>query len=412
VESDRTIMVERQTLDRSTRLSKAKRFAFGCVVMCVFAGAVEMVARAVDAWTYVSVEELRRVYQDRRAWRLGEQWPLQRGDYPYLPHVPNPEHPGINELGFRGGSISHDKPTHAYRIFCLGGSTTFDGYPAYLEDELRGDFAANGLSLEVVNAGNDCYNSLDSTINFITRCLPLGPDAIVVYHGINDAVMAFSETHEPDYTHFRKRFTKDDPLFWDRLPGFLDHSAAFVGFRAVFERNAGTRGIAIDISQDVQTGRRRVYHGLEPFRQNLYTLVSVARARGIEVFLGTQVFNREYEYRFHLQRLWADAVDDANDITRSFSGLWENVQVVDAAGSLRGSNDWMRDYCHFTESGKERFAAFMADSIRPHVPRLIERHGDAGRLHLAPSASKSSVSSDAAVPSGGMSLSGVLRSPR
>jgi len=355
---------------RTARLSLRKRVAFSCVTLALLVMAAEFLARGLDAWTYVSVDELRAVYRDRRSWRLGLHWPLQRGDYPYLPYVPNPEHPDINELGFKGPSIQREKPAGVYRIFCLGGSTTFDGYPAYLQQALRDDFQTQGLTLEVINAGNDCWNTLDSTIQFVTRCLPLGPDAIVVYHAINDVVMAFSDAHEPDYTHFRKRFTKDDPLLWDSLPEFLDHSAAFVGFRALFERNVGTRGIEIDISKEIQSGQTRVYHGLEPFRHNLFTLVSIARARGIEVFLCTQIFNREYEYRFDLQRLWADAVDDANDLTRGFGGVWDDVHVIDAARELRGGNDWMRDYCHFAEPGKKRFAQFLGDQIRPHAPML------------------------------------------
>lgn len=358
---------------------------FACVTFALLGAVSEVTVRGVDAWTYVSVDELREVYQQRRGWRLGESWPVQRGDYPYLPFVPNPAHPEVNELGFKGRSFSKEKASNRYRIFCLGGSTTWNGYPALLEDELRDDFAAQGLELEVINAGNQCWTSLESVINFITRCLPYKPDAIVVYHAINDAVFAFSDEHSQDYTHLRKRFEKDDPLFWDYLPGWLDRSYAFVGFRAAFERKVGTRGIGIEITRDIQSGAKRAYHGMEPFREHLFTLISVARARDIDVFLSTQVFNREYEYRFYLQRLWGDAVDDANAITRSFGGVWDDVRVIDAEGALPGGNDWMTDYCHFTEEGRRRLAGFMADSIRPRVAALAkDRNGPSLAVQSGP----------------------------
>ena len=357
-------------------LSRRKKVLFIIAILALMMGLAEGLARAIDAWTYVSVDELRETYDQRRDWRLGKSWPLQRGDYPYLPYVPNPEHPEVNELGFHGKSFSREKAPDSYRIFCLGGSTTWNGYPVYLEEELRDDFARHGLNLEVINAGNQCWTSLESLINFITRCLPLKPDAIVVYQAINDAVFAFSETVAADYTHFRKRFERDPPLLWDRLPEFLDHSAAFVGFRAVFERKVGTRGIKIDITKDVDQSGPRLYQSVKPFRENVHTLVSIARARDIEVFLCTQVFNREYEYRFHLQRRWADAVDDVNDITRSFAGRWDDVHVIDVAASLRGSNDWMTDYCHFTEDGKVRLAGFISSGIRPHIVSLATRRKD------------------------------------
>lgn len=371
-----------QSSTRGSRYAVVKRIAAACVILVVFAFLVELAARAIDAGTPVSVTALREVYQKRRAWRLGPYRPPQRVDDPYPPEVPNPDHPGINEHGFKGPSLSSEKPAHAYRLFCLGGSTTIDGYPAYLMEALGPDFAAQGLTLEVVNAANDGHNSLDSTVNLITRCLPLKPDALVIYHAISDVVMAFSERHDLDGTRIRRRVAKDEPLWWDYLPSMLDRSAAFVEFRAMFERNIGTRGIPIDSPKELPSGERGVYHGLEPFRQNLYTLVSIARARGIEVFLVTQVFNRDAEYRFPLQRRWADGVDEANAITRSFANLWDDVHVIDAAASLRGGNDWMRDHCHFTERGKGRFASFLATSIRPMVPRLIDQHAQSGRLPL------------------------------
>ncbi len=361
------------------QLPRWKRILFTAVVLGLTWGFAEVASRAVDRWTYVSIEELRDVYQQRRDWRLGKSWPLQRGDYPYLPYVPNPDHPEVNELGFRGESISRKKPADTFRIVCLGGSTTWNGYPVDLERALSADFERRGLRLQVVNAGNQCWTSMDSLINFITRCLPLDPDAIVVYHAINDAIFSFSDSVSPDYTHLRKRFQKDDPLFWDYLPGWLDRSAAFVEFRAVFERKVGTRGIGIEITKPVDDAGARRYHGLEPFRQNLTTLVDIARARSIETFLCTQVFNGEHPQKSGLGAGWQSAVSDANDITRSFGGRWDDVHVVDVARALAGGNDWMTDFCHFTDAGRARLARFMAEEIRPHIARLAGSRSMASR---------------------------------
>ena len=107
------------------RLTLRKRAVFLAVLAFIGLGLTELAARAIDAWTYVSINELREVYQNRRQWRLGEYWPLQRGDYPYLPFVLNPEHADINELGFRGKPFSMEKAPGTYRIAFLGGSTTY-----------------------------------------------------------------------------------------------------------------------------------------------------------------------------------------------------------------------------------------------------------------------------------------------
>ena len=118
------------TDDTSVQTARPKRALFIGAIFIVMAGLAEIAARAVDAATHVSVTELRDVYQERRAWRLGHSWPIQRGDYPYLPYVPNPEHSEVNELGFRGESFSREKAPDSYRVICLGGSTTWNGSEA------------------------------------------------------------------------------------------------------------------------------------------------------------------------------------------------------------------------------------------------------------------------------------------
>ena len=144
--------------ERTThRLPRWKRALFAGILLALTAAFTEVVARAVDAWTYVSVEELRETYRQRRDWRLGRSWPLQRGDYPYLPYVPNPEHPDVNELGFHGESFSAEKGPDTYRVFCLGGSTTWTGYPVFLENELLFILFGDGDFIEPAIA---CYSGV------------------------------------------------------------------------------------------------------------------------------------------------------------------------------------------------------------------------------------------------------------
>ena len=359
----------------AARLPGWKRVIFITAAFVIMLGLAEGGAHAVDAFTGISLQEHRERFNHRRFCRAKAFWPAQRGDYPYLPFVPNPDDPRVNDLGFRGEPIAPEKPPGTYRIVCLGGSTTWDEYPAVLEDELSEDFASRGLKLEVINGGNVFWTSMESLINFITRCLPLQPDAVVVYHAINDAAPAFGHTTSADYSHWRGRLEKVEPIFWDKLPFFLDRSAAYVALRAAFTRhipamgwNQMTTRYEVDIENDP-------YNGVEPYRQNVYTLISAARGRGIETFLCTQVFNHKYEYKYSLER-YGQAVDDINNITRSFGGRWGDVHVVDVAGSLEGGNDWMTDFCHFTPEGKVRLARFIASGIRPRLDRLIARHGD------------------------------------
>lgn len=361
--------------DRRLRLSLRKRIAFLIVLAALGAVAAEIGVRAIDAVSSSSLDEHRQRYLYRRHCRLENHWPAQRGDYPYLPYIPNAKDPRVNSLGFRGTEIEQRKPDGVYRIICIGGSTTWDEYPAHLQNELSADFEAQGLRLEVINAGDVAWTSMDSQINFITRCLPLGPDAIVIYHGINDAIPAFGDTHSPDYSHWRSRLEKNRPLIWDKLPLWLDHSAAYVALRALLERKQPALGWnELTTRYDVNVAADH-FNGMEPYRQNIFNIIAIARARGIETFLCTPVFNYEYKFKYSLDR-WGMAVEQANELTRTFGGRWPDVHVIDVAQSLRGSNDWMIDFCHFTPEGKKRLARFIADHIRPTMDRLVRRHGD------------------------------------
>lgn len=357
------------------QLSNGKRVAFIAVLFAFGLIAAEIGARAVDACTSISLDEHRERYAYRRHCRLGNHWPAQRGDYPYLPYVPNADDPRVNSLGFRGDEIERDKPDGVYRIICMGGSTTWDEYPARLQEQLADDFESAQMRLEVINAGDVAWTSMETQINFLARCLPLRPDAIVIYHGINDAIPAFGDTYSFDYSHWRGRLERNTPVIWDKLPRLLDHSAAYVGIRAMFERklpalgwNEMTTRYDVDFEHDK-------FNGMETYRQNIFNIITIARARGIETYLCTPVFNYEYKFKYSLDR-WGMAVEEANQVTRSFGSRWPDVHVIDVAEALRGGNDWMIDFCHFTPEGKTRLATFIADHIRPGIDRLVSRHRD------------------------------------
>ncbi len=113
---------------------------------------------------------------------------------PYLNYVPNPALDDVNERGYRGEAVAIPKPDGVYRIVALGGSTTYghglteaESWPRQLERSLREDYG--DAQVEVVNLGAPGYFSLDSAVNLATRGLAHEPDAIIVYHGINDAIV-------------------------------------------------------------------------------------------------------------------------------------------------------------------------------------------------------------------------------
>jgi lysophospholipase L1-like esterase len=117
----------------------------------------------------------------------------------YLPYRLKPGSDGmlfqshivINSLGFRGPEIPREKGT-TYRIVVLGESTTF-GITLDAQDrpwpELLEQMLQERLKLErpvqVINAGVPGYNLDHNLFRFASDILPLHPDLVVSYHGIN-----------------------------------------------------------------------------------------------------------------------------------------------------------------------------------------------------------------------------------
>ena len=93
--------------------------------------------------------------------------------------------------GFRTHLRGSWQDGHGPRIFTVGESSVF-GYglnddqtwPHRLEEKLRARRA--DPTLDVVNAGNNGYTSLQTLIRFYVRVLPQRPTAVVLYLGPND----------------------------------------------------------------------------------------------------------------------------------------------------------------------------------------------------------------------------------
>jgi lysophospholipase L1-like esterase len=99
----------------------------------------------------------------------------------------------INASGFRGKDFQGQKDPHVIRVVTLGASSTFgfsnrdeETYPYYLEQLLnRGP--PGGDRLEVINLGIPHLQSTQILALFETEALPLDPDVVTFYEGVNDS---------------------------------------------------------------------------------------------------------------------------------------------------------------------------------------------------------------------------------
>jgi len=103
-----------------------------------------------------------------------------------------------NSEGFRGPEFLKEKPNNTYRIFVLGGSTTFgDGnddnetWPYYLQEIF--DVVDLSYNIEVINAGTSSAWSGSETKMIREKILGYNPDMLMIYDGWNDVRMQLGE---------------------------------------------------------------------------------------------------------------------------------------------------------------------------------------------------------------------------
>lgn len=104
----------------------------------------------------------------------------------------------VNRHGFRGAELSDGGPAETLRIWCVGGSTTFDIYapsdaeawPAVAEAQLRQRFPERAI--DVINAGVPGEILEGSVAALQAQGRALGVDYVVVHHGPNDLRQLYS----------------------------------------------------------------------------------------------------------------------------------------------------------------------------------------------------------------------------
>jgi tetratricopeptide (TPR) repeat protein len=190
------------------------------------------------------------------------------------------------------------KPQGAFRIFCLGGSTTA-GYPygyigsfsSFLRDRLHRLFPER--KIEVINLGLTATNSF--TVNdFARELVEYEPDLLIVYDGHNEFYGALGiASHESSgntrwlikaylrLIHLRTFVLLRD--IYNRVVSFLGSSSA--------SSQGGTMMERLALGQYIPLGSEIYLDGLAIFRANLEDLASMCAARNIPLILSSQVSN-------------------------------------------------------------------------------------------------------------------------
>ena len=104
-----------------------------------------------------------------------------------------------NSYGFRGDEFEKEKPDNTFRIFALGGSTTFgvgaadnETWPVYLQKIMNEKIT--GKNIEVINFGLSGATTESYYELIKNRMSSLDPDLIIMYDGWNDKDLPAKKT--------------------------------------------------------------------------------------------------------------------------------------------------------------------------------------------------------------------------
>jgi len=293
-----------------------------------------------------------------------------------LPGVVGLKNFSVNNLGFRGDSMSIQKPDNEFRIFMIGGSTTECFYldddeavTSVLQESLR--HANPAVSVKVYNAGKSGDASDDHVSMLVHRLVNLEPDMIIVFSGINDLARSI---YGWDYLHYANSDKDGKPLFRLvltelQLPRRLYYLIKRITLpeKATFEEIPLRSNYRekIEIGQSVPISDERPEVNKEAYSNNLKTIIGVAKAHDIYLVMLTQqttwestidpnaknwhwlLYRNGVRYREDVMNA---ALESLNDEMRKVTEE-NDIPLYDLARDLPKSTEFFYDDVHFNVKG-------------------------------------------------------------
>ena len=287
----------------------------------------------------------------------------------------------INSLGFRGKEIRQPKG-ETYRIVALGESTTF-GATLNTEDrpwpELLEDMIQNRLKpdrpVEVINAGVPGYSIEHNLRRLPTGILPLKPDMLICYHGINGfplldrALPSLSEVNPPRYIE-RPLNLLANAEYGLRLTRFNRRRSSNLALHPPTFNNLMETEYAEDYRQLIQAAAT---NGIRLVVGNFSLAVNRHSEPDVIEFYGTMM----PDVRWYIRANEAHA-----SLVSQLAQQYPNILVVDTHPHLDGEHTKFIDAMHLSQEGRQQLAETWFAAIKPLLER--ELHPAAHPMRSSP----------------------------
>jgi lysophospholipase L1-like esterase len=320
----------------------------------------------------------------------------------YLGYVPTPNYRKAsnqhNSLGFRGEEFPLTKLPEEWRIVCVGGSTTYGSFTNGIANEdyrssypylLQQSLHRKGFTqVRVINAGVGGWRSWESLINFQFRLLPLNPDLVIIYEGVNDinarmvwppeeyqadnsgAVSPkFSRVFMPPLWEY-STFLRSAMLYFGVInphaslprllnPGNTDH---YFGDLFLQQKRDGVYPDGIFKTVPAMTmldNNKPVF-----FERNVASMIDIAQANHIKVIISTIAFDAEDfpDYPSTSSAEFVRSYEEHNAILQQLATR-KDTGFIDTNLFLQKNKTLFADGHHFTAAG----AASMADNLAGYI---------------------------------------------
>ena len=192
------------------KVSYSKQFIFGIILLLIIGIVVEVIFQIIwldmqDTCKWKQNEALQHL-PEKTLENLCDDYNSLKYDIGVIRQLEPNQHLNtfnINSLGFRGIDFDLPKPDDEYRIFMVGGSTTFgmgtlndeSTIPGQLNDIFKNEFP-NNKKINVINAGIVAARSIDERYLVEKVLVNYEPDMIFVLDGYNDAFNIAMKDHQ------------------------------------------------------------------------------------------------------------------------------------------------------------------------------------------------------------------------
>jgi lysophospholipase L1-like esterase len=304
--------------------------------------------------------------------------------HPYLIGVPRPggaatlygKSATINSHGYRGAEFARPKPPGVFRVLAIGGSTTFDvcvtddgaAWTSRLEEALRRRFP--GRAIEVVNGGMPGYTSVEMAMKLELIDIPVvEPDIVLALVGVNDLQPSAAPGFRADYSVGHAEIQRRYLGLESRPPNLVERSVLLFKIR---------RRLGLEREDAPETPRSdaTLPEAEAAYRARLEALACLAGERGIGLVFLTQALrfgpqspmtpaDSVSAFRW-LPFLTASGMirgmEHYNAITREVAAA-TGAALIDVARDLPATPEDFADYCHWTDAGAEKMAAFLGERL-------------------------------------------------